>query len=83
MFSTVQFALTSIAAVYLAVADGHTASGLALQKAGGVFAFLAGSLEYYTVGNLICQDTLSFRIPMGDISKHFGEARENTRENSK
>ena len=73
IFFTLQLAFTLIAASYFANADGHAAAGLALQKAGGVFAFLAGLLVYYTVGNLMCQDALNFRFPMGDTSKYFAK----------
>lgn len=73
IFFTVQLAFTLIAASYFAAADGAQSSSIALQKAGGVFAFLAGLLGYYTVGNLMCQDALSFRFPMGDTSRYFGK----------
>lgn len=83
IFFTVQLAFTLIAASYFAVADGHPESGLALQKAGGYFAFLSGLLGYYTVGNLMCQDALSFRFPMGDTSSLFGRTDGNTLEKAK
>ena len=72
IFFTVQMAFTLVAASYFAAADGHPAASVALQKAGGVFAFLSGLLGYYTVGNLMCQEALSFRFPMGDTSRFFG-----------
>ena len=66
-------AFTLVAASYFAAADGHIDGSVALQKAGGVFAFLSGLLGYYTVGNLMCQEALSFRFPMGDTSGIFGK----------
>ena len=72
IFFTVQLAFTLVAASYFAAADGHAAGSAALAKAGGVFAILAGLLGYYTVGNLMFQESLNFRFPMGDTSKYFG-----------
>lgn len=83
IFFNVQLAFTLIAGSYFAAADGHTDGSIALQKAGGVFAFLAGLLGYYTVGNLMCQDALSFRFPMGDTSKYFGRTVGTTLERAK
>jgi uncharacterized protein len=75
IFFTVQMAFTLVAASFFSAADGHADSALGLQKAGGVFAFLSGLLGYYTVGNLMCQEALSFRFPMGDTSGLFGNSR--------
>lgn len=83
IFFTVQLAFTLVAASYFAAADGHPDGSVALAKAGGVFAFLAGLLGYYTVGNLMCQDALSFRFPMGDTSKYFGGNNNNALEKAK
>lgn len=83
IFLTVELAFTLVAASYFAAADGHHNGSIALQKAGGVFAFLSGLLGYYTVGNLMCQDALSFRFPMGDTSKYFGSNEDNTLEKAK
>ena len=76
IFLFVQLAFTLIAASYFAAADGHAERAIALQRAGGVFAFLAGLLGYYTVGNLMCQDALNFRFPMGDTSRYFTKSKE-------
>jgi uncharacterized protein len=62
---------TLVAASYFATADGHLDSAEALKKTGGVFAFLSGLLGYYTVGNLMCQQAMSFSFPMGDTSHYF------------
>jgi uncharacterized protein len=69
-------AFTLIAASYFAAADGSTDASIALQKSGGVFAFLSGLLGYYTVGNLMCQEALNFRFPMGDTSALFSRSNE-------
>jgi len=83
IFFTVQLSFTLVAASYFAAADGRAAEPIALQKAGGVFAFLSGLLGYYTVGNLICQDALSLRFPMGDTSRYFGGNDNNVLEKAK
>lgn len=64
-------AFTLVAASYFATADGHLGTATALKKSGGVFAFLSGLLGYYTVGNLMCQQAMSFSFPMGDTSHYF------------
>ena len=73
IFLAVQLAFTLVAAAYFAAADGHMATSVALQKAGGAFGFVSGMLGYYTVGNLMCQDALgwAFSFPMGDTSRFF------------
>lgn len=71
IFFTVQMAFTLVAASYFAAADGHLSTSIGLKKTGGVFAFLSGLLGYYTVGNLMCQQSLSFSFPMGDTSRFF------------
>ena len=71
IFATVELAFTLIAASYFAAADGHTSASTALQKSGGVFAFLAGLLGWYTLGHLMCQQALFFSFPMGDTSHYF------------
>jgi len=83
IFFTVQLSFTLVAASYFAAADGHATESIALQKAGGFFAFLPGLLGYYTVGNLMCQDALSFRFPMGDTSRYFGRNDNNALEEAK
>lgn len=60
-----------VSASYFAAADGNTAASAALKQTGGVFAFLAGLLGYYTVGHLMCQEALFFSFPMGDTSRFF------------
>jgi succinate-acetate transporter protein len=79
IFFTVQMAFILVAASYFAAADGHAHGSVALKKAGGVFAFLSGLLGYYTVGNLMCQEALGFRFPMGDTSHLFGSKQEEGR----
>lgn len=71
IFGFVELAFGLVAASYFAAADGHGDASIALKKAGGVFAFLAGLLGYYTVGHLMCQTALFFRFPMGDTSRFF------------
>lgn len=60
-----------VGASYFATADGHLTAAIALKKSGGVFAFLAGLLGFYTVANLMCQQSLYFSFPMGDTSHLF------------
>jgi hypothetical protein len=71
IFFTVDLAFTLVAASYFAAADGHSSAALALQKSGGAFAFVAGMLGYYTLGNLMLQQATFFSFPMGDTSRFF------------
>ena len=71
IFFTVEMAFTLVAASYFATADGNAGTGTGLKKAAGAFAFVAGLLGYYTVGNLMCQEALFFSFPMGDTSRFF------------
>ncbi|TVY47259.1 Acetate transporter protein patA, partial [Lachnellula cervina] len=71
IFFFVELALALIAASYFAAADGKPGESNALKVSGGVFAFLAGILGYYTVAHLMCQTALFYRFPMGDTSRFF------------
>jgi len=71
IFIFVELAFVLVAASYFATADGKAAQGIALKKTGGVFAFIAGLLGYYTVGHLMCQTALFWSFPMGDTSRFF------------
>jgi hypothetical protein len=51
-------------AIRARAADSKPDTSMALKKAGGVFAFLAGLLGNYTVGHLMCQ-TLFLQLPHG------------------
>jgi succinate-acetate transporter protein len=71
IFFTVQLAFTLVSAGYFLKADGLLDTAVAVNKAGGAFAFASGLLGYYTVGNLMCQEALGFSFPMGDTSRFF------------
>ncbi|KAM0708314.1 hypothetical protein Q7P35_004965 [Cladosporium inversicolor] len=71
IFFTVQLAFTLVSAGYFLNADGLVDTAVAVNKAGGAFAFASGMLGYYTVGNLMCQEALGFSFPMGDTSRFF------------
>ncbi|KAF8860516.1 hypothetical protein BDZ45DRAFT_778597 [Acephala macrosclerotiorum] len=71
IFGFVELAFTLIAVSYFAAADGKEVQSEKLKIAGGVFAFLAGLLGYYTVAHLMYQEALFFRFPMGDTSRFF------------
>jgi hypothetical protein len=71
IFFTVDLAFTLIASSFFAAADGNSNAALALQKAGGAFAFIAGLLGYYLLGNLMLQEATFFSFPMGDTSRFF------------
>ena len=71
IFGSVELAFILIAASYFATADGNTATGTALKKAGGAFGFLSGLLGWYTLGHLMCQEALFFSFPMGNTSHFF------------
>ncbi|KAL7945562.1 GPR1/FUN34/yaaH family domain-containing protein [Trichoderma barbatum] len=69
IFITIEVCFTLDASSYFALADGNTATSIALMKAAGVFAFLAGLLGFYTTAHYLCQEVLPFDIPMGDTSR--------------
>lgn len=71
IFLIVELVFELVAASYLAAADGKAATGVALKKAGGIFGFIPGLLGHYTLGHLMCQETLFFSFPMGDTSRFF------------
>ncbi|KAK4495051.1 hypothetical protein PRZ48_013378 [Zasmidium cellare] len=71
IFFTVQMAFTLVAAGYFLKADGATETATAVLKAGGAFAFASGMFGYYTVANLMCQESMRFSFPMGDTSSFF------------
>lgn len=72
VFFLVDLGFLTVAASYFAKADGHAASAVALQKAGGVFCFLAGLIGWYIVFHLLLQDSL-LDLPLGDTSRYFGK----------
>lgn len=72
IFLFVELGFLTVAASYFAQADGHSASSLALQKAGGVFCFLAGLLGWYLTFHLLLKDVL-VDLPLGDTSKYFNK----------
>lgn len=71
IFGFVELAFGLVAASYFATADGKLEQALALKKAGGAFAFLAGMAGWYTMAHLMCQTALFYRFPMGDTSRFF------------
>lgn len=72
VFLFVDLGFLTVAASYFAKADGHAASALALQKAGGAFCFVAGLVGWYIVFHLLLQDSL-LDIPLGDTSRFFAK----------
>jgi len=71
IFGFVELAFGLVAASYFAAADGKAEQSLALKKAGGAFAFLAGMAGWYAMGHLMCRTALFFEFPMGDTSRFF------------
>lgn len=76
IFGFVELAFGLLAAGYFAAADGKADVSTALNKAGGVFAFLAGLCGWYTMGHLMCQTTFGWHFPMGDTSRFFVKKRQ-------
>ncbi|KAI1408028.1 GPR1/FUN34/yaaH family-domain-containing protein [Hypoxylon sp. FL1857] len=68
IFLTVELCFALDASSYFARADGKLDISVGLQKAAGVFGFLAGLLGLYTVAHYLCDDVLPFDVPMGDTS---------------
>jgi succinate-acetate transporter protein len=75
LYGFVELSFALIAASYFATADGNMEAALAVKKAAGAFAFLAGMCGWYTVGNLMCKTSLFFDFPMGDTSRFFARKR--------
>ncbi|KAJ5108746.1 hypothetical protein N7456_005421 [Penicillium angulare] len=48
-------------------ANGSTLLSANILKVGGVFGFIAGLLGFYIVAHDLCQDTLPFNLPMGNL----------------
>ncbi|KAL4805386.1 GPR1/FUN34/yaaH family-domain-containing protein [Aspergillus unguis] len=71
VFLFVDLGFLTVAASYFAKADGHAGSAVKLQKAGGVFCFVAGLVGWYIVFHLLLQDSL-LDVPLGDTSRVFG-----------
>lgn len=69
-YTALEIYLCLLGASYFAAADGRADTAAAVKKAAGSFAFVAGMLGYYSMGNAICRDQglPSFLFPMGDIS---------------
>ncbi|KAJ5935653.1 hypothetical protein N7466_005200 [Penicillium verhagenii] len=79
VFLFVDLGFLFVAASYFAVADGHAASAVALQKTGGVFCFLAGLIGWYIVFHLLLQDSI-LDLPLGDTSRYFGKKKQKKEE---
>ncbi|KAL4748894.1 hypothetical protein BDW72DRAFT_143822 [Aspergillus terricola var. indicus] len=75
VFLFVDLGFLTVAASYFAKADGHAASAVALQKAGGAFCFVAGLIGWYIVFHLLLLDSL-LDLPLGDTSRFFGKRKE-------
>ncbi|PYI02021.1 hypothetical protein BO78DRAFT_422939 [Aspergillus sclerotiicarbonarius CBS 121057] len=74
VFFLVDLGFLTVAASYFAEADGHHASSVALQKAGGVFCFVAGLVGWYIVLHLLLKESL-VELPLGDTSRYFAKTR--------
>ncbi|KAI5456602.1 GPR1/FUN34/yaaH family-domain-containing protein [Mariannaea sp. PMI_226] len=76
IFASLEVCLTLDAAAQFKLADGNQAVYTALEKASGVFAFIASMLGFYCVLHYLCQDALPFDVPMGDTSRFFARMKE-------
>lgn len=67
--------LCLLGASYFVAAEGRADGGVAIKKAAGSFAFIAGMLGYYSMGNAICNDQglPSYLFPMGKVN--FGRSK--------
>ncbi|CEJ88829.1 Putative Acetate transporter [[Torrubiella] hemipterigena] len=70
IFFFVDLGFLAIAAAYFAKADGHATAATGLNKAGGVFCFLAGLVGWYLTFHLLLKDDL-VELPLGDVSHYF------------
>ncbi|KAJ6116989.1 hypothetical protein N7512_006714 [Penicillium capsulatum] len=57
------------AASSFVTAEDKPRLGTSLMTVAGVFAFVSSLLGYYCVLHYMCQETLPFRVPMGDTSR--------------
>ncbi|KKY27820.1 putative acetate transporter [Diplodia seriata] len=73
-YSALEIYLCLLGASYFVAADGGADGAIAIKKAAGSFAFVAGMLGYYSMGNVICKDQglPAFLFPMGKVG--FGAA---------
>ncbi|KAL0253173.1 hypothetical protein SLS55_010626 [Diplodia seriata] len=73
-YSALEIYLCLLGASYFVTADGGADGAIAIKKAAGSFAFVAGMLGYYSMGNAICNDQglPAFLFPMGKVG--FGAA---------
>ena len=69
-YTALEIYLCLLGASYFVAADGAADTAVAVKKAAGAFAFIAGLLGYYSMGNAICEDQClpSYLFPMGDVS---------------
>ncbi|OMP87993.1 Protein alcS [Diplodia seriata] len=68
-YSALEIYLCLLGASYFVAADGGADGAIAIKKAAGSFAFVAGMLGYYSMGNVICKDQglPAFLFPMGKV----------------
>lgn len=66
-YAALEIYLCLLGASYFVAAEDRDA--IAVKKAAGSFAFIAGLLGYYSMGHVICQDQglPPFLFPMGDV----------------
>lgn len=63
------------------MAEGRPHAHANFITASGAFAFIASVLGYYCVAHYMCEESLPFRVPMGDTSRffqRFAKTREDT-----
>lgn len=68
-YSALESYLCLLGAGYFVAADGDAAAAVAIKKAAGAFAFVAGMLGYYSMANAVCKDQglPEFLFPVGRV----------------
>ncbi|KAK2596110.1 hypothetical protein QQS21_006457 [Conoideocrella luteorostrata] len=71
IFTALELCLCFDAAAQFIHAGGNIAASNSFMTIAGAFAFIASVLGYYAVLHYLCQESLPFRVSLGDTSRFF------------
>ncbi|CEL10604.1 hypothetical protein ASPCAL13721 [Aspergillus calidoustus] len=74
IYSALELSYIFNCAAHFTIADGNTRMGEALTKTSGAFGFVSALAGFYMLCHDLCQDSLPFRLPLGETSR-FSEQR--------
>jgi succinate-acetate transporter protein len=69
LFLMLELCLIFDAASSFTLADGNVQTSENLITAAGAFGFISSLCGYYCVLHYLCEESLPFRVPMGDTSR--------------